>query len=139
MKQTILILMFAGLLVGCTSPRRNSLIDSLTGSDSVVVLHLDSRKPAKVEIFRCTVEKTLCGPIPPAEITLSFLHYPDCQRLSVGTRYLCAIRHDSGTGYTLIRSDMLEEGVKTNLHTYAWEAESSHAKELAKQIRRHNK
>ena len=138
MKWMIFILMLAGILAGCASPRMNPLVDSLTSSDSVVVLHPDSRKPAKVEIFRCTVEKTLYGTIPPDEITLSFLHFPDCQRLSVGTRYLCAIRHDSGSGYTLIRSDMLTQEGATDLYTCAWVADAQQAKELENEIQRHN-
>jgi hypothetical protein len=117
-----------------TAPKQTHLVNRFEDSDSLVVLHLDSRKPAKVEIFNCTVERTVDGPKAADVIRLSFLHFPDCQRLSVGAHYLCAIRHNSGTGYTLIRSDMLGSTEQADLRNYAWEADSPEARRLLKQV-----
>lgn len=135
----IIAILIAVYLVGCASQNKAIIVDRLANTDSIVVLCLDSRKPAKVEIFRCTVEKTVHGPKPPELITLSFLHFPDCQRLSLGRCYLCAIRHGSGTGYTLIRSDMLVQGDDKDLYNCAWEVDSREANELEEKIQKHIK
>ena len=133
----IIAILIAGFLAGCASPHKASLMDRLSDSDAIVVLRLDARKPAKAEIFKCTVEKTLHGPKSPDAITLSFLHFPDCQRLRVGQRYLCAVRHGSGASYTLIRSDMLADGNDTNLYTCAWEQDSTAANNVKRSVQRH--
>ena len=135
----IIIILLASLVAGCASTSKAPLPDSLQETDSVVVMRIESRKPAKVAIFNCTVEKTIHGPQVPNLITMSFLHFPDCQRLSVGTRYLCAVRPGSGTSYTLIRSDMLTQGNERDLRTCAWEADSPEAKQVTNEIERHNK
>jgi len=134
MKPLILILLTC-LLVGRVSAEEEAtLTDRLQDKDSVVLLRVDSKKPAKVEIFHCTVEKISMGKATGKEIVLSFLHFPGCQRLSVGERYLCAIRHDSGTGYTLIRSDMLAGSKQAELCNYAWKVDSPEARRLLKHI-----
>ena len=133
MKQ-ILPILLTGVLIGCNSPVTEPLADRLRDSDSMVVLHLDSRKPSKVDIFHCTIEKTIHGPTPPTLITASFLNFPGCEQLSVGNRYLCAIRHGSGTGYTFMRSDMLEGKEETALYTCAWALDSLQAKEIMRNM-----
>ena len=64
-------------------------MNGLGERDSIVVLQIDSMKPAKVAIDNCTVESTVYGIEPPSKIILSFLHFPNCRKLSVGRRYLC--------------------------------------------------
>ncbi len=107
---------------------------SLGEKDFVVILNIDSQKPAKVAIFHCTVKKILLGKKALEEITLSFLHFPNCRRLNVGSSYLCFIRHDLDTGYSLIRSDMIISNKKTDLYNYFWEIDSPQAKLIEKEI-----
>ena len=125
-------------LLGCAPSVTSPFISALGDRDSVNIIAVNSPNSAKVAIFHCTVETTLWGKAPPDKIALSFLHYPGCSRLSVGKRYLCAVRHDSGTEYTLIRSDMLEGGNTTNMSNCAWEADTAKAKEIEKEIERYN-
>ena len=106
------------------------LVNRLGERDSIVVLQIDSMKPAKVAIYNCTVESTVYGIEPPSKIILSFLHFPNCRRLSVGRRYLCAIRHGSGTGYELIRSDMLNTNDELAMYNCFWMADSKNANQV---------
>ena len=138
MKKIIAILI-AACLAGCVLQDNELSIGSLANTDSVVVLQINSRKHAKVDIFHSTVERTIHGNKPPDEITLSFLHFPECERLSVGSRYLCAIRNESSDDYTLIRSDMLAPGSKADLLNFFWKADSPKAIELEKRIGTYNK
>jgi hypothetical protein len=88
----------------------------------------DSQKPAKVAIYRCTVESIAHGPIPVSQIELSFLHFPNCRNMAVGERYVCAIRNTIGNDYELVRSDMLGGAARENIYNCFWVAESEQAK-----------
>lgn len=101
----------------------------LTEKDSVVVLRIDSKKPAKVEIFNCTIEKVIHGEILDKNPTISFLHFPNCERLQIGKTYSCIVRH--GFGYEFVRSDMLKEKQDDEkLFTCAWEAGTKESEKL---------
>ena len=117
----------------------NGILSKIGDKDAIVVVKLTSTKPSKVTIYNCTVTKTYKGDAPKKTITMSFLHFPDCKRLEVGESYLCAIRHGSGSGYTLIRSDMLSKDKETKLVNYAWEINSPEAKQLVETIKMQNK
>lgn len=119
----ILLLPAAHLMAGTLLPGK------LTEGDSVVVLRIDSKKPAKVEIFNCTIEKIIHGRIQDKKPTISFLHFPNCERLQVGKTYTCIVRH--GFGYEFVRSDMLKEKKdKEKLFTCAWETGTQESKKL---------
>ena len=147
MKYLVIITFFTLGALGCRKPDNpasfaettdeqqapadgRKLVNRLGERDSIVVLQLDSMKSAKVAIYNCTVESTVYGIEPPSKIVLSFLHFPNCRRLSVGKRYLCAIRHGSGTGYELIRSDMLNTNDKLAMYNCFWMADSKNANQV---------
>ncbi len=151
MKYVIIITIFTLGALGCHKPDSpasfaettgeqqaladgRKLVNGLGERDSIVVLQIDSMKPAKVAIYNCTVESTVYGIEPPSKIILSFLHFPNCRRLSVGRRYLCAIRHGSGTGYELIRSDMLNTNDKLAMYNCFWMADSKNANQMMEGI-----
>jgi hypothetical protein len=147
MKYVIIITFFTLGALGCHKPDSpgsfaeitdeqqaladgRKLVNRLGERDSIVVLQIDSMKSAKVAIYNCTVASTVYGIEPPSKIVLSFLHFPNCRRLSVGRRYLCAIRHGSGTGYELIRSDMLNTNDKLAMYNCFWMADSQNANQV---------
>ncbi|MBP11804.1 MAG: hypothetical protein CL397_15475 [Acidiferrobacteraceae bacterium] len=74
-----------------------ALVKKLGAKDSIAFVRLDSMKPAMVTIYRCTADDTLYGPELPAQIVLTFPHFPDCRRMQLGSRYLCALRNVSTT------------------------------------------
>jgi hypothetical protein len=117
----------------------NGILSKIGDKDAIVVVKLTSTKPSKVTIYNCTVTKTYKGDTTKKTITMSFLHFPDCKRLELGKSYLCAIRHGSGSGYELIRSDMLSKDKETKLVNYAWEINSPEAKQLVETIKMQNK
>ena len=114
-----------------------TLAEKIGPKDSVVAIRIDSKKPAKVEIFRCSIVQTLTGPAVADSITLSFLHFPNCRRMIVGQQYTCVIRHNSGTGYSLVRSDMLSTTGKEILYNYFWLTDSEEAKQIEDGIKRY--
>ena len=147
MKYVIIITFFTLGALGCHKPHSpasfgettderhahvdgRQLVSGLGERDSIVVLKIDSMKLAKVTIYNSTVESTVYGIEPPSKILLSFLHFPNCRRLSVGQRYLCAIRHGSGTGYELIRSDMLNTNDTSAMYNCFWMADSINANQV---------
>ena len=151
MKYVIIITFFTLGAFGCHKPHNpasfaetsaehqtlvdgRKLVNGLGERDSIVVLKIDSMKLAKVTIYNSTVESTVYGIEPPSKIILSFLHFPNCRRLSVGRRYLCAIRHGSGTGYELIRSDMLNTNDKLAMYNCFWMADSKNANQVVADI-----
>lgn len=109
--------------------------DLLGDWDSVVVLSVDSSKPAKVPIYNCTIKWTLWGVIPPSKIELSFMNFPNAKRMELGETYLCFIREDSRTSHSLIRSDIYFPAMdKTNLYNYFWELNSPEANKIESSI-----
>jgi len=124
------------LVVAIAAPISDEL--DVTGQlgerDSIVIFRVESVKPAKVTILNSVVETTLLGPTPPSRITLSFLHFPECRRMSVGETYLGVIRHGSGDGYSLVRSDMLPSHNGEPLHNYFWAIESEEARNLVEKL-----
>ena len=111
-----------------------ALVKKLGAKDSIAFVRLDSMKPAMVTIYRCTADDTLYGPELPAQIVLTFPHFPDCRRMQLGSRYLCALRHLIGDDYQLVRSDMLAGAAKTRLYNCFWAAESEEVKRVLKGI-----
>ena len=106
------------------------LVKELNSKDSIALLQIDSQKPAKVAIYRCSITQTVHGPGLPAQITMSFLHFPDCRRMDVRSRYLCVVRHSGGDDYELVRSDMLAGAAKTSMYNCFWPAESDEATQV---------
>lgn len=109
--------------------------DLLDDYDSVVILNVDSMKPAKVAIYNCTVKYTLWGLIPPQKITLSLLHFPNTKRMEVGKTYLCFMREKSRDDFVLIRSDMYFPENKDQLQNFLWEPDSQQANLIEDQIK----
>lgn len=109
--------------------------DLLGDMDSVLVLTVDSQKPAKVAIYNCTVKWSLWGLIVPPKIELSFLNFPDAKRMEIGETYLCFIREGSRTSHSLIRSDIYFPDMdKKEIYNYFWKLSNPEAKKIENSI-----
>ena len=125
---------FLAAMIIATPINDPEFVDLLSEKDSVVVFHTESRKPAKVAIFNSVVRTTVYGPDPPTHFTLSFLHFPDCRQMVVGHTYIGVIRHQLGSSYSLVRSDMLSGWDDDRLRNFFWPSDSAEARQLIESV-----
>ncbi len=94
------------------------VIGLLEENDYIVILDFHSLRPAKSTIYKCTVIRTFLKKLMEKEMTMSFLHFPNCRRFEVGKKHLCIIRTNGDDISQNIRSDMLSKSDDIELYSY---------------------